>query len=651
MASSRLVIHLWLAAMVFALALAILPSGASAQDLKETLSGLTADDPKPAIEALAKSDDAKAKAALQALASGKLFRRLADDAIVIGEKDGETYVITNAATGNVEDMAKEEEIEPLALDDEAKALLASLGADAPKAEEAPLDFAGAVKQLNADSFADKGAAIERLTALGDPRAMPVFQAMIDGRLFVRHSDGSLVIGDRAGNDVSTTLATTLEAAGTVSPSELDPLVVNNNLRNVLREAIGRLGLGSADPAQRSAAADALLDGATPTTVALLREAYAKETDAGAKAAMALALGAADLADPDKGKRLAAVAALSSVTDLRVRSLLEGRLASESDPEVKAAVAAAFDGIQKKLMVIGWFANLFQGISLGSVLLLAAIGLAITFGVMGVINMAHGEMIMLGAYSAYVVQEVFRAYLPPSLIDWYLIAAVPVAFVVAGLVGIALERGVIRFLYGRPLETLLATWGISLILQQGVRSIFGAPNKEVANPSWMTGGFDIVGGFNVTWNRLVIIVFCFVVLGLLALVIRRTSFGLHMRAVTQNRDMASVMGIPTARVDAFTFGLGSGIAGIAGVALSQIGNVSPNLGQIYIVDSFLVVVFGGVGNLMGTLVAAMGLGVVNKLLEPVAGAVLGKVAVLVVVILFIQRRPRGLFALKGRMAEA
>ncbi len=302
-------------------------------------------------------------------------------------------------------------------------------------------------------------------------------------------------------------------------------------------------------------------------------------------------------------------------------------------------------------MIGIGVNLFEGLSLGSILLLAATGLAITFGVMGVINMAHGEMIMLGAYSTYVVQQLFHAFLPPGWVNAYLVVAVPVAFLVTALVGIALERSVIRFLYGRPLETLLATWGVSLILQQAVRTIFGSPNKAVANPSWMTGGIDLLGGGTLTWNRIVILIFCFVVLGALALVLRRTSFGLHMRAVTQNRDMAAVMGISTARVDALTFGLGSGIAGIAGVALSQIGNVSPNLGSIYIVDSFMVVVFGGVGSLLGTLAGAMSLGIVNKLLEPFAGAVLGKVVVLVIIILFIQKRPRGLFALKGRAVES
>jgi urea transport system permease protein len=358
-----------------------------------------------------------------------------------------------------------------------------------------------------------------------------------------------------------------------------------------------------------------------------------------------------LASGGKTEQLAAIAALADDTDPRVRSLLdEFRANSNLDPELRKAADAAIASVDRRLRLVAVVANLFQGLSLGSILLLAAIGLAITFGVMGVINMAHGEMIMIGAYAAYVVQQFFRAYLPPGMIDAYLLVAVPVAFLFAGGLGVILERGLIRFLYGRPLETLLATWGVSLVMQQAVRSVFGSPNKEVSNPSWMTGGFDPVGGFTVTWNRVYIIVFCFVVLGALAVILNRTRFGLYMRAVTQNRDMARAMGIRTARIDALTFGLGSGIAGMAGVALSQIGNVSPNLGQIYIVDSFLVVVFGGVGNLTGTLIGALSLGVVNKLLEPFAGAILGKIAVLVAIILFIQRRPRGLFALKGRTAE-
>ena len=428
--------------------------------------------------------------------------------------------------------------------------------------------------------------------------------------------------------------------------------MNNRLRGAIEAALGALTLFSPDRAARLAAAQDVLKHPSSETVATLEKALAAEQDAEIRAAMQRSLAAARLFAGSRDDQLAALRALSGATDPQVKSLIdEFRNKPDLDPELKKAADDALAAIGNRLQWVGIVANLFQGLSLGSVLLLAAIGLAITFGVMGVINMAHGEMIMVGAYVAFVVQQVFRNFLPPGWIAAYLVVAVPVAFLFAGFLGIILERCLIRFLYGRPLETLLATWGVSLILQQAVRSVFGSPNKEVANPSWMTGGFDVVGGFTVTWNRLYIIVFCFVVLGALALILNRTSFGLHMRAVTQNRDMAAVMGIRTARVDALTFGLGSGIAGMAGVALSQIGNVSPNLGTIYIVDSFLVVVFGGVGNLWGTLVGALSLGIVNKLLEPLAGAILGKIVVLAAIILFIQRRPRGLFALKGRTAEA
>jgi urea transport system permease protein len=438
----------------------------------------------------------------------------------------------------------------------------------------------------------------------------------------------------------------------MAAAQLDRIRVNNRLRGAIEGALGALTLFSSDPAARLAAAQDALRHPSADQAALLEKAIGGEKDPEIRAALQRSLFAARLVSGGREERLAAIRALGTATDPQVKNLLdEFRAASHSDPELRQAADAALASIGNRLWLVGLAANLFQGISLGSVLLLAAIGLAITFGVMGVINMAHGEMIMLGAYSAFVCQQFFHAFLPPGWIDAYLVVAVPVAFLFAGAVGVALERCLIRFLYGRPLETLLATWGVSLILQQAVRSIFGSPNREVSNPSWMTGGFDPIGGFTVTWNRLYIIAFCFVVLGALAVILHRTSFGLHMRAVTQNRAMASVMGIRTAWVDALTFGLGSGIAGMAGVALSQIGNVSPNLGTIYIVDSFLVVVFGGVGNLMGTLVGALSLGVVNKFLEPVAGAILGKIVVLVAIILFIQRRPRGLFALKGRTAEA
>jgi urea transport system permease protein len=366
--------------------------------------------------------------------------------------------------------------------------------------------------------------------------------------------------------------------------------------------------------------------------------------------MRFGLAILSLSGEDKAKRLAAVETLASSLDPRARQVL-GEAAAGPDPEVSAAAAAAIKGVEFRRLLLDLALNLYQGISLGSILLLAAIGLAITFGVMGVINMAHGEMIMLGAYATFVVQEAFRAWLPPSLIDWYLVAALPAAALLAGTVGLLIERGVIRFLYGRPLETLLATWGLSLMLQQAVRSIFGPTNREVANPAWMTGGFEIVGGAVLTYNRLVIIAFCLAVLAAVAATLRYSRFGLEMRAVTQNRRMAASMGVHTGRVDALTFALGSAVAGMGGVALSQVGNVSPNLGTLYIIDSFLVVVFGGVGQLAGTLSGAMALGVANKLLEPLAGAVLGKVLVLVLLILFIQRRPQGLFVLKGRSAEA
>jgi urea transport system permease protein len=510
------------------------------------------------------------------------------------------------------------------------------------------DFATLVGGLAGDSFAEKEKAVAALGALGDPRAISILQALADGRLF-KGGDRAVVAATEGGTTKFRDAAT---GAGITDPGQPSRVIVNNRLRVAIEGALGALTLFSSDPAARLAAAQDALRHPSAEEAALLEKAIAAEQNPEIRAAMQQSLAAARLVSGSKQEQLAAIRALSTTTDPQIKNLLEEfRAYPATDPELRKAADAALASIGGRLWLVGLAANLFQGISLGSVLLLAAIGLAITFGVMGVINMAHGEMIMLGAYTAFVCQQLFRSFLPPGWIDAYLLVAVPVAFLFAGVVGVALERSVIRFLYGRPLETLLATWGVSLILQQAVRSIFGSPNKEVSNPSWMTGGFDPIGGFTVTWSRLYIIIFCFIVLGVLALVLNRTGFGLHMRAVTQNRPMASVMGIRTARVDALTFGLGSGIAGMAGVALTQVGNVSPNLGTIYIVDSFLVVVFGGVGSLMGTLVGALSLGIVNKFLEPVAGAILGKIVVLVAIILFIQWRPRGLFALRGRIAEA
>jgi len=513
------------------------------------------------------------------------------------------------------------------------------------------EFTALVGKLAGNSFADKEKAVTALGAQGDPRAVLLLQAMTDGRL-LRGANGRVVVSATSGGTTRLRDAVTGEDIAGADPDSFDRIIVNNRLRGAIESALAALTLFSPDHAARLAAAQDALRHPSAAEATLLERAIATEQDPEIRAAMQLSLSAARLVSGSKEERLAGIRVLGTRTDPQIENLLDKfRAGADTDPELRRAADAALASIGKRLRLVGIAANLFQGISLGSVLLLAAIGLAITFGVMGVINMAHGEMIMLGAYTAYVSQQLFRAFLPADWIDAYLPVAVPLAFLFTGGIGVLLERSVIRFLYGRPLETLLATWGVSLILQQAVRAIFGSPNKEVANPSWMTGGFDPIGGFTITWNRLYIIFFCFIVLATLALILYRTSFGLHMRAVTQNRAMASVMGIRTARVDALTFGLGSGIAGMAGVALSQVGNVSPNLGAIYIVDSFLVVVFGGVGNLLGTLVGALSLGIADKFLEPFVGAILGKIVVLVAIILFIQRRPRGLFALRGRTAEA
>jgi len=513
------------------------------------------------------------------------------------------------------------------------------------------EFTALVGKLAGNSFADKEKAVTALGAQGDPRAVLLLQAMTDGRL-LRGANGRVVVSATSGGTTRLRDAVTGEDIAGADPDSFDRIIVNNRLRGAIESALAALTLFSPDHAARLAAAQDALRHPSAAEATLLERAIATEQDPEIRAAMQLSLSAARLVSGSKEERLAGIRVLGTRTDPQIENLLDKfRAGADTDPELRRAADAALASIGKRLRLVGIAANLFQGISLGSVLLLAAIGLAITFGVMGVINMAHGEMIMLGAYTAYVSQQLFRAFLPADWIDAYLPVAVPLAFLFTGGIGVLLERSVIRFLYGRPLETLLATWGVSLILQQAVRAIFGSPNKEVANPSWMTGGFDPIGGFTITWNRLYIIFFCFIVLATLALILYRTSFGLHMRAVTQNRAMASVMGIRTARVDALTFGLGSGIAGTAGVALSQVGNVSPNLGAIYIVDSFLVVVFGGVGNLLGTLVGALSLGIADKFLEPFVGAILGKIVVLVAIILFIQRRPRGLFALRGRTAEA
>ncbi len=508
-------------------------------------------------------------------------------------------------------------------------------------------FEDALARFAADSFSDTEAAINAVAASGHRMAATIIEALADGRLFVDPNSRKVFIKDKSGALLD---AATGQPVAGEAPAGLKAVRVNNRVRRAIEATLGGLTLLSPDPDKRLEAAQAVFRSRDASALPTLETAIARETDPGIKKALVEARAAVILNIPDASEadKLDAVAVIRDRGDQDALALL-GSLPAGTPPAVLHAAADAITTIQNRLALWNGVQNAWYGLSLGSVLLLAAIGLAITFGVMGVINMAHGEMVMLGAYVTFVVQEAIRTQYP-SLFDHSLTIAIPLAFLVSGFIGILIERCIIRFLYGRPLETLLATWGLSLILQQAVRTAFGPTNREVGNPSWMSGAFE-VGHIAITYNRLWIICLTLLVFLLLLWVLRSTRFGLEMRAVTQNRPMAAAMGIRTRRIDALTFGLGSGIAGIAGVALSQIDNVSPNLGQGYIIDSFMVVVFGGVGNLWGTLVGAFTLGIANKFLEPYAGAVLGKILILVLIILFIQKRPRGLFALKGRAVEA
>ena len=505
----------------------------------------------------------------------------------------------------------------------------------------------AVQHFTADDFDETEAGISDVALSGSPLAQAIIEALQDGRLLYSADKKLVFIKDKS--DRLLDAATGNPIAG-APPDDIDAVRVNNRIRRAIDAAVGALTLLDPDPGKRFDAAQAVFKSQDANALPALQKAIDKETNSKVKTAMLAARAAITLASADASEadKVAAVALIRARGDQDALNMLAG-VPADSPPAVQRAARDAVASMQRGLAMWSGVQNAWYGLSLGSVLLLAAIGLAITFGVMGVINMAHGEMVMIGAYVTFMVQEVIRTH-NPALFDYSLVIAVPLAFLVAGGVGILIERSIIRFLYGRPLETLLATWGLSLILQQAVRSGFGPNNREVGAPSWMSGAFEI-GQITITYNRLWIICFALAVFVALIGLLRLTRLGLEMRAVTQNRAMAAAMGIATSRIDALTFGLGSGIAGLAGVALSQIDNVSPNLGQGYIIDSFLVVVFGGVGNLWGTLVGALSLGIANKFLEPFAGAVLGKIAILVLIILFIQKRPRGLFALKGRAVEA
>ncbi len=493
---------------------------------------------------------------------------------------------------------------------------------------------------------DRIAAINRLAASADERAAALLRALAAESLKSTETQVFIVEGESALDATSGQPATL--------PDMAEDAMVNNRLRGVLDTALAGIELFSAGPERQREAARSLQRNAfndpDPAGLPLIEKALAIDLDPQTRQSLELAQAAMQLASEDEAQRLAAAVKLGEARQPIVRPLIEDRLKSEASEEVKAALAKSLAAIDRRIALASGLGQAFTGISLGSILLLAALGLAITYGLMGVINMAHGELIMIGAYATWLVQGLFRQYLP-DWFDFYLLLALPAAFAASALVGAVMERTVIRFLYGRPLETLLATWGISLVLMQLVRSLFGAQNVAVENPSWMSGGVTLLGSLNLPWNRLIILAFAAAVLIGVSLLIARTRLGLFVRGVTQNRPIAACMGVNTARIDTWAFALGSGIAGLAGCALSQIGNVGPDLGQAYIVDSFMVVVLGGVGQLMGTVYAALGLGLLNKFIEGWAGAVLAKIAVLVFIIVFIQKRPQGIFALKGRSVEA
>lgn len=506
-----------------------------------------------------------------------------------------------------------------------------------------------IEKLALGDASAKLEAIDAAVARGDGEAVPLLRALLEGRLLVAGGKQILIEERGAFLDAAT-------GRKAVPAGELEKVTINNRVRRTLERALAALGLFAPKVADRLAAARAVQESADEEVLATIDRAIEQEKSSQVKNLLRSIQAGLYLASPDREKRRAAIQILSSAPSTHNKRLLLQRLGNgpsdagaESDPELRVALERGVETIDGSLHLaemIGW---VFGGLSLGSILLLAALGLAITFGLMGVINMAHGELLMIGAYATYVVQTIFRSRFPEAF-SWYLAAAVPAAFLAAGLVGLVLERTVIRALYGRPLETLLATWGVSLLLIQSVRNVFGAQNVEVSNPSWMSGGVSAFWGLVIPYNRIAILGFAVLVLLAVWLLLTRTRLGLYVRAVMQNRGMASGLGVATPRVDMLAFALGSGIAGLGGCALSQIGNVGPELGQGFIVDSFMVVVLGGVGQLAGTVIAAAGLGQVNKLLEPYAGAVLAKIAVLVFVIFFIQRRPQGLFAPKGRAAE-
>ena len=524
-------------------------------------------------------------------------------------------------------------------------LCLSTTALAAKIETGDPTLDAAFEQLLNRDFAIKAEGVNALAESGNPKAVELLRGVLEGRLRYLKKNKRLVWMEKQDGKYVAIDALNAEEYGKASKRKFKKLAINNKMRGQIKGLLAALELSDPDPAVRLASVNTMLQDSDPSQAELFSRLLKDEQDPAVREAMQGGLALARLSAPDAAQRLRAVADVSDSLQPQVRNGLRRLVDSDPDEAVRTAAASALEKIDGRVAFFGHVETLFFGLSLGSVLVLAAIGLAITFGVMGVINMAHGELIMLGAYTTYLIQQ-----LMPEMIGLSLLLSLPAAFLVSGAVGIAIERGVIRFLYGRPLETLLATFGISLVLQQLVRTLISPQNVPVSNPDFLSGFWQINGVLSLTYNRLYIFVFCLLVFAALFFVLKRTRLGLQVRAVSQNRSMARAMGVRSARVDAMTFGLGSGIAGIAGVALSQLTNVGPNLGQAYIVDSFMVVVFGGVGNLWGTLIGGLGLGIANKVMEPWAGAVLAKILVLVFIILFIQKRPRGLFPQKGRAAE-
>jgi urea transport system permease protein len=518
--------------------------------------------------------------------------------------------------------------------------------------DAQQSYAAALALLPNASYGDKNDIVKTIVTLQQPGARQVLQAFLDGMLYARTADGKLFIVTEQGDQFQLVDALTQKATGSAAQSDFDKIGTNNGLRKTLRSAIAQFDLANADSSVRLAAVTNVLGEPDEDVIKLLRERVSVESDSKVTNAITQGLALADLSSDAVATRLAAIKALSSSLNPDVYNRLQAMLEkaedgtyAEPDEKVRIAARAAALRIEHWRSFYSILETSFFGLSLGSVLVLCAIGLAITFGVMGVINMAHGELMMLGAYTTYVMQ-----LLMPNHIGLSILVSIPAAFIVSGSVGMLIERSIVKFLYGRPLETLLATFGMSLILQQLVRNVFSANNRPVETPEWLAGSLQINEAFSLTYNRIYVVLFTIIVFVVLQFILKRTTLGLNVRAVSQNRAMAKAMGIRSEFVDMLTFGLGAGIAGVAGVALSQLTNVGPNLGQAYIVDAFMVVVFGGVGNLWGTLVGGMSLGVANKVMEPYFGAVLAKILVLVFLILFIQRKPRGLFPQKGRAAE-